>query len=379
MRRQLAWWFLAATMLTVNAPLQAKTYEVGGCKTGASFVNFTTISSAVVGVPAGAKIEVCPGVYPEQVMITQPLTLEGITFNNASRAAITANPNGNFAPNVNGLFGAFYAQVLVQNVTPPGPVDITGITVDGTGITFACSGDGEFLAGIFYASGTSGTVDEVTGRNNQSNGCGFSIWVENADTTNQSVTIENNSSHQGGIVVLNSQNPPTLTATVKGNFVASTGQTNNFNGFQSIVVTGANGSITGNVVTGGDNGILVGNNNFFFGGGGTVNVSQNIVADMPFGYAMELWGATGNISSNQIADAYLAFEFLDPSNPATVENNTTMNSVRVVDFVTCSNDWTMKKNVFEDSQIAFWGVPAPIAGNTLYNVDTVVTGSCVSP
>ena len=122
MSRHLVWLFLAVRMLTVNAPLHAKTYEVGGCKAGTGYVNFPTISAAVAGVPAGAKIQVCPGVYPEQVTITQPLTLEGITFNNASRSEITATANGAFAPNVSGLFGNFYAQVLVQNVNPPGPV-----------------------------------------------------------------------------------------------------------------------------------------------------------------------------------------------------------------------------------------------------------------
>jgi hypothetical protein len=377
MSRHLVWLFLAVGMLTVNAPLHAKTYEVGGCKTGAGYVNFPTISAAVAGVPAGAKIQVCPGVYPEQVTITQPLTLEGITFNNASRSEITATANGAFAPNVSGLFGNFYAQVLVQNVNPPGPVDIIGVTVDGTGITFDCSGN-EFLAGIFYASGTSGTVNEVTGRNNQSNGCGYSIWVENGAATHEAVTVENNSIHQGGIVVLAGQNPPTLTATVKGNFVASTPQTYNFNAFQAIAVAGADGSITGNVVTGGSYGIEVGNDNFFLGGG-TVNVSQNTIADIPSGFATYLVGSNGTITSNKISNVDVSFSFLYASNPATIESNTTMNSVRAVFVASCSNDWTMKNNVFNDSQVAFWGIPSPITGNSLYNIDTIVTGSCSSP
>jgi hypothetical protein len=376
MRRQMVWWFLGVGMLAANAPLQAKTYEVGGCKTGASFVNFTTISAAVAGVPAGATIEVCPGVYPEQVTITQPLTLKGITFNNASRASITANPNGSFAPNVIGLFGNFYAQVLVQNVNPPGPVNITGITVDGAGIILDCSG-ADFLAGIFYASGTSGTINEVTGRNNQSNGCGYSIWVENGDSTNQSATIENNSIHEGGIVVLAGQNPPTLTATVKGNFVASTSQSFAFNSFQSISVVAANGTISGNVVTGGSNGITVGNHNFLTGGG-TVNVSQNTIADMPFGFAMNLYGSNGKITSNQMSDVNVGFVTDYFSNPATIVGNTAMNTSRDVFVALCSNDWTMTNNVFNDSNVAYWGIPSPIAGNTLENVDTIVTGSCSS-
>jgi len=42
--------------------------------------------AAVIGVPAGSRIQICPRVYPEQVTITQPLTLEGIGSGNANRA-----------------------------------------------------------------------------------------------------------------------------------------------------------------------------------------------------------------------------------------------------------------------------------------------------
>jgi pectin methylesterase-like acyl-CoA thioesterase len=143
MSRHLAWFSSAVVMLAVSAPLQALNYEVGGCKTGSGYVNFTTISAAVVGVPAGATILVCPGVYPEQVTITQPLTLKGIASGNANRAVITINPNGSLAPNASDLAGApVYAQVLVQNVSPAGPVNIVGITVDGAGANPESPGKG---------------------------------------------------------------------------------------------------------------------------------------------------------------------------------------------------------------------------------------------
>jgi pectin methylesterase-like acyl-CoA thioesterase len=105
MSRYFGWLFTMLVMLAASAPLQALNYEVGGCKTGSSWVNFTTISAAVIGVPAGATIQVCPGVYPEQVTITQPLTLLGIRSGNANRAVITIAPNGNLAPNVTSVIG----------------------------------------------------------------------------------------------------------------------------------------------------------------------------------------------------------------------------------------------------------------------------------
>jgi hypothetical protein len=365
-------------MLAVNAPLQALTYEVGGCKTGKSYVNFTTISAAVIGVPAGSTIEICPGVYPEQVTITQPLTLKGIAFNNSSRSVITMNPNGSLAPNINGLFSEFYAQVLVENVNPQGPVDLIGITVDGAGINFDCGGS-EFLAGIFYASDTSGTVNEVTARNQLSSGCGSGIWVENGDATNQSITIENSSSHPGGIVALTCPNPPTLAVTIKGNFLNGVIPTYEFNSFGAISVAGANGSISSNVITGSQYGITFGNDDFC-AGGGTVTVSENTVADVQLG--IFLINSNGTITSNKISNVENSFMFAPNTSysqfPTTIESNTVMNSSRAVDFFYCATtDWTVKGNVLNDAQVAFYASPSSIAGNTLENIDTIQTGSCI--
>ena len=375
MSRHLAWFFLAVLLLAVSAPLQALNYEVGGCKTGSSYVNFTTISAAVIGVPAGSKIQICPGVYPEQVTITQPLTLQGIAFNNASRAAITANADGAFAPNVSGLFGDFYAQVLVQNVNPPGPVNIIGITVDGAGINFACDGS-EFLAGIFYASGTAGTVNGVTARNNQSSGCGYGVWAENAAGLNQSIVIENSSVHEGGVVTLTDQNPPTLAATIKGNFLTSSNQTYIEGYFEGITVAGVNGSVTGNVTTGGYSGITAGNG-VYGGGGGTVTISQNTIADLQ--YAIFLVNSIGIISSNKIWNAQWPFTFAPyttyPDGPTTIKGNTAMNSLEAVFFGTCPANLTLQGNIFNDAQVAFYRAPSVITGNALYSVDTIQAGS----
>ena len=81
---------------------------------------------------------------------------------------------------------------------------------------------GADLAGIFYASGTAGTINEMTTRNQQLPSCGYGIWVENGAGPNQSITVENNSVHDvtwEGIFALSNQTPSTLAATIKGNFV----------------------------------------------------------------------------------------------------------------------------------------------------------------
>src|SRR5436190_7875044 len=190
--------------LVISLSAHAQNYGAGSC----NFPNtqmFPTIQSAVNSVPVGSVIAVCPGLYPEQVTISKPLTLLGRSFGNANRASITVDPNAPANANVTSIDGEnFYAQLLVQNVNPSGPVNLTGITVDGAGAADA-NGNPVCTTGVFYASGTSGTVNEVTTRNQQafSNGpipvyCGHGIWAENGAGNNQSVTIENSSVHDFG-------------------------------------------------------------------------------------------------------------------------------------------------------------------------------------
>jgi Periplasmic copper-binding protein (NosD) len=367
MSRYLGWFFLAMAMLAVNAPLQALNYEVGGCKTGSGYLNFTTISAAVAGVPAGATIQVCPGVYPEQVTITQPLTLKGIRSGNANRAVITINPNGSLAPNASDLYGEpFYAQLLVQNVSPAGPVNIVGITVDGAGANLVCSSAS--LAGIFYASSTSGTVNEVTARNQVSE-CAWGIWVENGSSTNEAITIENSSVHNqgpsGGGIYAVGQPSPTLTATISGNFLSS-------NSSWGILLF-ANGKVTENIFTKSD----------ILGISSDINdsavVSGNTVADTNL--AIYIGNANTTVESNKLSNVGTGIAFGQLQKVTTVKSNTIKNTVCAIDFSGgASSSGTISGNVINDSQYGFaeWSGPT-ITGNAFYNIDTIQTTSSPCP
>src|SRR5437899_7923808 len=83
---------LAIGLLLAASPMLAANYAVGTCKP--SLPSFTTISAAVSTVPPGSTVLVCPGTYPEQVTIAQPLTLKGITSGNAGQAVITVPGSG---------------------------------------------------------------------------------------------------------------------------------------------------------------------------------------------------------------------------------------------------------------------------------------------
>jgi parallel beta-helix repeat protein len=372
MSRYFGWLFTMLVMLAVSVPLQALNYEVGGCKTGSSYVNFTTISAAVAGVPAGATIQVCPGVYPEQVTITQPLTLQGIRSGNANRAVIAINPNGNLAPNVTSSITShpFYAQMLVQNVSPAGAVNITGITVDGAGANAGCSS--LTLAGVFYASDTSGTVNEVTARNQVNGGCAWGIWVENGGSTNETITIENSSVHNqgaggtsGGGISAVSINPPTLFAIIRGNFLSNTGgDAYNFGPGNDAILNETNGEISQNVITS--------NPEFatsIFACCGSLVVSGNTVANDTSGFGIEI-SPGGTAESNKLSN--VGYSIVTRADPATtIKSNTIKNTLCGISFGGDSGG-TITGNTLNDAFYGFanWGGP-PIGGNSLYNVDNV--------
>ena len=169
------------------------TVAVGTCTT---LVHFATIQKAVNSVPPGSIIKVCPGTYPEQVVIAEDLTLEGIASPAGDAAVILPPATGLVANTVDVDTGKpIAAQLLVQNA---GPVSISNLTVDGTGNAITgCSPD---LQGILFQNAT-GTVKHVAVRNQIPNGIpngcqiGESIYVQTAAGHSSTVTVENSSVH----------------------------------------------------------------------------------------------------------------------------------------------------------------------------------------
>jgi hypothetical protein len=362
---------LAVAVMAAASPAQAANYEVGTCI--ASLPKFTTIQLAVNSVPAGSTILVCPGTYYEQVTISRPLTLRGHSASNQDRPVIAAPPNG-LTINVTSITGAnVAAQVLVQSVAPPGNVILTGITVDGSSAEVPGCSYTAFLAGIFYASGTSGTINEMTTRKQQLTSCGYGIWVENGPGPNQSITVENNSVHDvswKGIFAFSNQTPSTLAATIKANFVNGLV----YNQTTDVEATGITGAVTGNVVTGGAVGISSG------GSPGTpLTISGNTVADISIGVGIGITDVT-TVSSNKISNVYTAFAFggSGVSPGPTVTGNTTKNTTYVIGY-NCTPNVSVKANTFNDSQFAYDHIPTANSGlgvNSLYNIDTVTSSTC---
>jgi len=371
MSRHMAWIFLGVMTLAASAPLEALNYEVGGCRTGSTYVNFATISAAVSAVPAGATILICAGVYPEQVTITHPLTLKGIPSGNANRAVIVASANGNFAPNVTSINGPpFYAQILIENVTPAGVVNLTGITIDGNGINFDCpSLSPQHLAGVFYASGTSGTVNQVTARNqlstSASGACGEGIWAENGAGT-QTVNITNSSVRNigdSGITATSSNSSGSVA--IKTNFVIDTGV-----GFTGAGIADFSaGQVSGNVVTHNPTTAII--------TGGPMTMQGNTVADLT--WAFDISGSDITVQSNYISNVQVGIA-IEGGSPIVKSNTITHTSGCALTFRYNSNNATITGNHINDSPYAFANLSGPLPShNVLFNVDSVQGSTTTCP
>jgi hypothetical protein len=320
----------------------AATYAVGPCKP--TLVSFPTISAAVIGVPPGSTVLVCPGTYPEQVTIAQPLTLKGITSGNAGQAVITVPGSG-----LTVVTTGFGIQIAAMVDVTAGPVNISDITVDGTGSNVG--GYPTWLAGILYNDGSSGTVNEITARNLSDSGLGVGVWAENSTGTNESVTIENSSFHDIDDSAVFTQGS-TLLATVKGNTMETSG---------SIVSWFSAGSLTANVISGGYEGVNIGTPS---------TVSSNTVANSRYGIV-----ASGGITatSNKISNAFTGIYDLGGGN--TYKSNTITKTGIGVEF-SC-NTPTVLSNTINDATTGLDGVPSSFSGaNSFNNVATLRTDGC---
>jgi Periplasmic copper-binding protein (NosD) len=347
----------SATLLPLVAhpAMAGPNVAVGTCKP--QLTSFSTIQAAVSAVHAGSIVFVCPGVYPEQVTITQPLFLQGVADSNLDQAVITV-PSSGLATNVTSIFGeAVAAQVLVQNT---GPVNITNIIVDGTGGDQACATTGTWLAGIFYASNSSGDVNRVRTSGQIDGTCGVGIWAENGGTTNQSITIEGSSVHDvdGAGISVASGTPPTLNVVVKNNYVSSQIGI-------GIFAMSVNGDIRDNDVSDSMAGLL----DWAAG----ARVSQNNITSVTFGVVLL---AGGTVQSNNITNSSYG-AYLEADGATVQYNRITLAATAGVQF-NCSAG-TVVHNTINDAAIGFSNVPAGFSGsNTFANTGTISTFGCVA-
>lgn len=332
-------------LLGTNLMLAAN-YAVGTCKPG--LPSFSTISSAVSGVPSGSTVEVCPGTYAEQVFITQSLTLKGIASGNNSDVVIAAPTSG-----LTTIVSIFGLTVAPQVAVSAGPVNISNITVDGTGNGVTCP---TWLAGIFYGDGSSGIVNAVTARNLSTLSCATSIgaWLEG--NSGESITVENSSFHDidNSSVLTNGSFSPT----VKANSMEAA--------FIQVQWAGGPGSVTGNVMNGGSVGVLIEAPGSV--SGNTITNSGTYGIWVPFSVGGGLM-ATSNKISNVPTGIYSS------DSGDTYKGNTITKVGTAVEF-NCTSP-TVVSNAITDATTGLDQVPASFsAANSFNSVATIRTDGC---
>jgi len=418
---------LAVFVGLLGQAASAETLVVGNCKAGSQFPN---ISYAIRASTPGSTIYICPGTYAEQLLITQNLTLIGVSSNGLSGAS-AAGPNNPVitSPTIGGVTAnatdlsdgsAIAAQIAVltpEGASAPIKVNISNIAVDGANNLIP--GCGPDLVGIYYQN-ASGTIDDVVARNQELTaslgGCqsGLAIFVQSGYASGGTavVTVENSSVHayqKNGITVDGSG----TVAAISGNYVVGQGSTPVIaqNGIQ--VSDGARGSLKTNTVTDdvyinpsncgtacyGASGILV------YDSGATsashLAVSGNTISNTQLPivvYGDSLGTADYNdVTSNKITAAQAAGTFLDDgidlcSNNNTATSNTVFNtsgsgihidSTCTESTGTTGNNTTVTKNTINEAcagVLTGSGTGSSQSANIFYNVAQVAQAgdSCPS-
>jgi parallel beta-helix repeat protein len=238
-----------AALVALSGQAFATSVAVGSCT--ALTKTYTTIQAAVTASAPGTIIEICPGTYPEQVVIAKRLTLEGVVSGTEDAAVIAPPTTGMVANTTDVDSGSpIAAQLLVQN-TFTSVITIENLTVDGLGNQLGCTGTD--LQGILFQS-ASGLVNHVAVRNQVPGDvispcqAGEGIYVQTASGSTSKVTVENSSVHnynKNGIT----GNDSGTTLTLTENYIQGSGANPNApaqNGIQ--LAYDATGSIVSEVI-----------------------------------------------------------------------------------------------------------------------------------
>jgi hypothetical protein len=269
-------------------------YAVGSTSCDKHLVGYQTIQAAVNAVPSGSIIKVCPGTYPEQVVITKPLTLTGAASAASNAEVLIRIPAGGATGSIyDGIIGSVYYQILVSST---GPVNITDIAFDGTGNNIP-DGWGD-LAAIYYQE-SSGTVNGISVANEIDYGGGMGIIA--AANAIQTVTVENSDfrSFDGLGIWGKTNTSSSLTLDVKSNTINDTGENGVYGGTDGLLLLGSvSGTIESNLVNGSGNGF-----GMLFDGSAATITANTIVAstvDGPPNSGIEVNGGSNTVKGNRI-------------------------------------------------------------------------------
>lgn len=353
---------LAGTALTLAFGVHdasAAKRQVGTCTTNP--LQYSTIQGAVDAANAGDVVQICPGIYPEEVTVAKSI---GLTNVPAMANPTVAIPAGGAVQNITKLSGEpGAAQIAVIGTK----AYVKNLVVDGAGNNInQC---GFELVGIYFQN-AGGTIQNNTVQNqllpSGTEGCqsGQGIYVQsvNAGTPAMSIVGNNVSNFdKNGITI----NEPAATGTIKNNTVTGTGPVDYIaqNGIQ--VGFGASAHVIGNTVSNLDyspntdtaSGIL------FYGDDASTDltaqeINSNTVSSAQIGIVLvETNGTAGKmaqIASNNVSGAFFGGIVLDSDTTASsdyirVAGNIVTGTSPYDDIDVCSDHNTILKNTVSSS------------------------------
>ena len=270
---------------------------VGTCVSGTQFI---TIQEAVDAAAAASTVKVCPGTYPEQVMINKPLTLNGLAL---GRSVVVVPPAGGLV--ANGITGTtpFAAQILVENAT----VTINNIGVDGNAQGGACLAVGRWIGIAYQQAG--GAIKNLVVRNGPL--CADTTAILADTTTN--LKIMNNSIHQCLYCI---EMKSGVNTTISSNIVLQAGLTS----YWGVRVEDSPGptTISSNTIIGTQTGVYAINSQ-------SVSVTNNTIATDQYAIGIQLIGASNHVVQNNrisYADQAIAIDDTGAMGKNSVLNNT---------------------------------------------------------
>jgi hypothetical protein len=350
----------------------ASTVVVGTCLP--NLKAYSTISQAVSAVSPGSTVLVCPGNYPEQVTISQPLTLRGVQSENSANPVVVVPQAGltqSVSSPINGI--PIFFQICV-NGTESSLVKISNIGVNGenNGVP-----QGAGLAGIYYVN-SSGVINKVAVYRQVASRAGYGILLDSSTSSSKSITVANSSVHDydaEGIRTNSGPLPSPLTVNIHSNSVISS---------ESLSGTAVSGGIDIDAVGKiSGNSVLTGSQPLGTSSGVGIAVASNMTVtfNTVAGYTIGIWeiGDSNIIKDNRISLAEGGITLSGHNN--IVQYNSIVDILHGGDAIGFNCTGTSNVVTHNNINDSYWGIISDhgnnvITPNSFSNVTRIVSPPC---
>lgn len=230
---------------------EARTLTVGKAGTSCPSPAYSTISAAIAAASPHDTIQICPALYPEQLVIAKPLTLQGISVTTANGVVDRVLIRPAVLTDV-----AQLQALAVITLTNTKDVTIDNLAVDAGSNTVTGCAPTLSAVHFFNSSGVleNSAVSGARLRNPQScaaffgNGFGVLIDTDGSQKGRLEVSVKQNSIHdftRDGISAAGAG----VVVDISGNSISGVGPSLGVSQFGVFVLNGAGASITDNIIS----------------------------------------------------------------------------------------------------------------------------------